>query len=539
MKKNCGCDLAMFTHLSGVAIRKLPLFITLFACIDLFAQLSQPARYEHEHKGSDHEFILIPMGEKGIALVRDTEKYEDGKKTWEVILLDSALQEKFNSKITVNQRMNILGHDYRDGNVYLLFHEPENAAQNLNLTEVLADQTIKQHTIKPEVNIHFTHFSVMKGKAIFGGYISKQPALLLYDISSEVLKIVPGISESNVELMDVRVNSNDTFNALLMAGRYSAKERKLIVKTFDETGVLLVDDMIPVEEGKTIIEAITSSLIHDEMIIIGVWTYNSGKQAAGVFSVVVDPFKEQVVNYYDFAQLSHFLEYLKPKRVAKIKAKAEERRRAGKNPEFRASLSVLKIDETPNGFSFLGEAYDPSSGYNRSNSPYGYSNPYSLYNPYGFPSYNFPSRYYNPYALPYNSPPVVSDTRMLSSAVLFFDALGKLTSDYSMKLPDIKVASKEQVSDYVSHHGIITMVSKDEKEITVKAYITESDTIKEAKVKPELKNKTEVIRSETRDDSSIRAWYGRFFYVYGYHTVRNEQEKKSRDVFYINKIKAE
>ncbi|MGC4022018.1 MAG: hypothetical protein QM734_08780 [Cyclobacteriaceae bacterium] len=82
----------------------------------------------------------------------------------------------------VEQRMNILGHEYRDGNIYLIFQDPEINGRTINLTEVnAATQSIKQHTFKPEVNMRFTNFIVVKGKAIFGGYITREPALLMYD----------------------------------------------------------------------------------------------------------------------------------------------------------------------------------------------------------------------------------------------------------------------------------------------------------------------------------------------------------------------
>ena len=46
----------------------------------IWSQIIQPACYERAHKESDHEFIIISLGEHGLALVRDTEKIDDGKK---------------------------------------------------------------------------------------------------------------------------------------------------------------------------------------------------------------------------------------------------------------------------------------------------------------------------------------------------------------------------------------------------------------------------------------------------------------------------
>jgi len=511
------------------------------ASFRLSAQITQPALYERSHKESDHSFLVISMGDKGIALIRDAEKFEGNKKSWEAIFLDSAFNESWTTKFEIDQRMNILGHDYRDGNVYLIFEEPENSGRQINLTEmILAERIVKQHQFKPDVTIRYTHFSVLKNKAVFGGYMMKEPTLLMYDLTNESTKVIPSTFLGKEELMDVRNNSNDTFNTLLVE-RDSKSVKKLIVRTYDSNGVLLVDDVIAIDENKTIIEAISSTLVHDELVVMGTWTYGSNKQAAGVFSVMVDPFNEQKVNYYDFAELNHFLDYLKPKKAAKVKAKAEWRKSIGKPPEFRVHLYPVKIEESKEGFSLLAEVYDPPTSYYnyRSTSPYG--NPYSYYpySPYGMSS--APYRYNNsPYGYPYGTNSTNgNDTRMIHSSLIFFDDHGKLVSDQSLKFSEIKLASKEQVSDFITFGTRTVMVCKQEKEIV--AQINESDgtVIQAEKIAPALKNQNETTRSESDENSAIRFWYGRYFYVYGYHKLKDNAEKNSRNVFYINKIKVD
>lgn len=513
----------------------------LLLASQLQAQISQPARYEREHKNNDHEFIIISMGVQGLALIRDTEKYENGKKNWEAVFLDSTLHETWATKIEVLQRMNILGHEYRQGHVYLIFQEADNVGRSLEITDFnVAEKTYAQHLFKPEVNIQFTQFSVLKTKAIFGGYIGKEPGLMMYDLSDETAKIIPGAFQPNVDLIDVRVNINETFNTLLVEGR-AHKEKKLVVRTFDSNGVMLVDDVIPIEEGKTIIEAVSSSLMRDEMAIIGTWTYGSNKQAAGIFSVIVDPFKDQAVNYYDFAMLNHFLDYLKPKRVAKIKAKADWRRSVGKPPEFRSFLASVKIEETSEGFSFLSEGYEASTYNYRNSYPYGYSPYYGPYSYYPAAFSPFPYRYYSPYypTTPYYPSPPSTEVKMTNTSVVFFDGQGKMVSDHSLSYPQIRLNSKDQVSDFLTYHGQTILVCKNVEDIIYKVCEKDGTPVKEEKIKPELKNPNETIRTENQDDSSIRKWYDRFFYVYGFQTLRDNIKKDTRHVFYINKVKVD
>src|SRR5690348_5616012 len=107
------------------------LIFGFFFSPSVLSQITQPARYELPHKGSDHEFIIISMGANGLALVRDTEKFDDSKRKWEVIFLDTLLQEKRHTKILVDQRMNILGHEYNEGNLYLIFQETQNPSHSV------------------------------------------------------------------------------------------------------------------------------------------------------------------------------------------------------------------------------------------------------------------------------------------------------------------------------------------------------------------------------------------------------------------------
>lgn len=524
--------------LSGIVLA-----LATTAPVNLLAQttppiLTQPIVYERSHKDSDRSFLVISLGDKGLALIRDTEKFEGNKKSWEAIFLDSALQESWTTKFEVDQRMNILGHDYHDGNVYLIFEEPENVGRQVNLIElILSERTVRQHKFKPDVAIRYTHFSVLKNKAVFGGYMMKEPTILMYDLTTEATKVIPGTFVMKEELMDVRNNSNDTFNALLIE-RNSKSVKKLIVRTYDSNGVLLVDDVIAIDEDKTIIEAISSSLVRDELVVMGTWTYGSAKQAAGIFSVMVDPFNEQKVNYYDFAELNHFLDYLKPKKAAKIKAKADWRKSVGKQPEFRAHLYPVKIEESKEGFSLLGEVYDPPSNSSFRNSPYGY---YPYYNPYAYSPYGFmssPYRYSTPYGYPYSTSSNANDTRMIHSSLIFFDDHGKLVSDQSLKFPEIKLESKEQVSDFITLGTRTVMVCKQEKEIFAQMNESDGTVIQAEKIMPALKNQNETAKSDS-DDTAIRFWYGRYFYVYGYHRVKDNAEKDTRNVFYINKIKVD
>jgi hypothetical protein len=100
------------------------------------AQLSQTARFEEKFKYSDGVFTLIPMKEEGLMLIRDKDKYEAGKKLWEVIALGTDLKEKKRIEFKVENRNKLLGYDYGQGKIFLLFRQGENEKSDLELIEI-------------------------------------------------------------------------------------------------------------------------------------------------------------------------------------------------------------------------------------------------------------------------------------------------------------------------------------------------------------------------------------------------------------------
>jgi hypothetical protein len=514
----------------------------LAAATSSWAQLTQPARYEKEQKSSYRDFTVISLEDQGIALIRDKQKYEHGENLWEVVLVDSALNEAWAMDMPIENRYNLIGHEYRDRVLYFLFRMGETDQGKLKIIKIDCKTGQKEeHNYEPELTIRLTHFNVVAAQVILAGYVSSQPTVLLYNLANDHAKVVPGLMLDDSELLDVRVNVNQTFNVLL-AERQSKSKKRLIAKTFDQEGALLLDDIVETDPSKSILTAFTSTLIRDELMIIGTWGEGTTKQASGVFSVQVDPYSEQQINFYDFAQLTHFLDYLSPKRAAKTKEKSDRRRQLGKTPEFKVAILPARIEETKQGFLFYAEAYysSTSQNSNRWNAGYPYNYPFS--NPYGFN--NYPYRLYNSpynYGYPFDSSfgsPTVQEAKMLHASLIEFDAKGNLVADHGLKLEDFKIFSPEQVSDFICGPTKCTLVFSKEKEIRVQVTQRDGVVLTDEKIAIHLKSPTETIKSDSEEIEAIRYWYGNFMFMYGYHTIKN-MEKGNRDVFFINKLKIE
>lgn len=500
------------------------------------AQVEQTARYEREHKSNDLDFILVPMGDQGITLIKDTDKYKEGKKLWEITLLDEDLTEVWTFEMDIEARLRLLGYDYKDDLVYLLFRTSEHEGGDLNLFTVHSTtREVNRFIIQQEVALKITHFCVLNRAMVLGGYVINDPAVLVYDLAKESLKIVPGFFSSETELLDLRANTNNTFNTLII-DRNKKEKKRLILKTFDASGALLFDDMIEIDARRSILSGITSTLINDELLITGTWTQGISKMASGIYSVMADPFSDQAIKFYDFGELENFLSYQSPKRVAKLKQKSVQAKNAGSIPDFKTYTSVIRVEEQPGAFALLTEVYQ--SNLNSSPNYPGFSNPYYYgggYSPYGYyPSMN---RYYNPPYQYNNNPGQVNDAKVLFSSLVVFDTQGNLINDYGLVLDEKKSDGLEQTTDFLFNKNEVAIVYKKEKEILVKHNKPGGSTIDT--LQTSFLKSGEIVRSDA-GNGRVRFWYQNYMYTWGYQRIRDvekQSEDPTRYVFYINKVR--
>ncbi len=514
------------------------LLVVLFA-LPGYAQLEQPARFEKIQKSSDDDFTVVSLKEDGIALFRETDKYKDGKHSWQVLLLDTALNLKVDTLLSVDREYSVIGYEHSSTGLTLLFQMGDFTKKKLILCTLnFQNFEITQTDIKTELDIRLTHFNCIGTNVLLGGYISNEPAIVLYEANNASVQIVPGFLQRNTELLDVRVNENNTFNAV-MVERNSNESKRIIFRTFDSHGKLLFEDTIEPDESRTIQTAICSSLKRDDIILLGTWGTRNTTRSYGFYATMINPFEEQKIVPNAFGELTHYLDYLKPKRAQKIKVKTKNAITSGKLYDYTNTVMPYKIIEHDKGFLALAENYSLVSAstptyYNNPASP-AWNNPYNSMNPY----YNmYPtSRLYRPHG--YSSTVAnEEEIKTYSSSLLSFNTKGVLDNDYSMKLEDVKISSLHQVTDANFHKGIIVFLYKKENTI----YFKRIDPINEEEVEEKqllkLRDSLDEFRSEEEDTGGVKHWYSEFFYAWGYQTIRNIQAEtdKTREVFYINKL---
>lgn len=505
-----------------------------------FAQILQPSRYEKEQETKDELFTVISLREHGIALLRATNEYSRNKRDWEIIVLDSGLQEKHTITFSIETRYPLAGYDVSGKNLYLLYRTGETNKNDFVLLDFNTDDTTTwhRHEIKPELDFQITHFASVSSSVILGGYVSNDPTVLLYDMKEKTIKVVPGFFQKNNELVDLRVNQNETFNVVLI-DRSVRAERKLIFRTYDRLGNLLLDDTVPIGDDRSLHTGITSELKREDLMVMGTWGDKQGKQALGFFTLPIDPFAEQKINYYYFGELENFLGYLNPKREERIKTNTVEDIREGRRPSFSAYVIPYRIAESAAGFMMLAEVYQPSNNTPNQNYQAGYpyyGNPYSYYNSF-FPGYYPGMRMYRPYQYG-NNVKSTNNVKTYQTALIAFDGQGKIKWDESIKLEDVERGSLEQVGDFYADKNSIVFMHKDESDLKISLIDRNAGTTTELTEKIKTLDPLDEIRKDTDAEGGVKFWTGNSFYAWGLQTLRNNTRKtnKTRDVFYINKI---
>ena len=503
-------------------------------------QISQTHRYERQQKNSDDYFNVISLKEEGLALFRERDKYKGTNKVWELILLDTALSEKSTLELEVNGRYKMIGYEVAPGQMYFLYRTGETTKNDFELIEVgLKDKIAEtaRYQIKPELDFKLTHFIKAGKNFVFGGYVNNEPAIILFELPTKHIRVIPGFFQKDTELVDLRTNQNQTFNTVLV-DRSTKENRKFVLRTFDESGKQLLEDIVPIEEDKSLQTGITSTLQREDLAVIGTWGERNSKQSVGFYFLDVNPFQEQPIKYLDFGQLTHYLDYLPAKRAERLKQNSQDDAKAGRIPNYMNYVTPFTVAEYQKGFILLAEVYTPVS----STSPY-YSNPYyynPYYNPYGFyPSgFYYPglSRMYRPYM--YNSGArTTSEIRTNSTAVISFGSDGKVHWDHSIKLDEMKMPGLEQVSDYLMKNDQLYFLYKKESDLKLKIVNLQDGQALENSIKVRTNDPIDEIRSEKEFEGGVRQWLPDAFYVWGYQAIRNTtQEDRVRDVFYIIKV---
>lgn len=502
----------------------LAIFLSLI-CIYANGQVEQPKRFEYELKPFENYFDVLILGEKGLVLFRQTDERNKQGREWEIIYLDSDLNEVWTKKYYFAYEYTLTGYAENDEKFYFLFFNEKTGKKHLELFEFDLEGYSPRHlTIENLFAIQLSEFEVTDSAAILGGYYNYRPVLIHYSFEKALPKVLPGVYNNRSELVHLRIHEDNSYT-VIMTERTSDKRYTLAVKTYDPGGDLVVNTLLQPEDGKHLIFGRVAKSDSDAQLVAGTYSERRSDYSRGLFIARLDTEGNQTINYYNYGDLENFFSYMKAKRQRRIKERIKRKKVKGKKIKFNYRLLVQEIIENEENGDYLmiGEAFYPKySHVSRRN-----------YNPY-YPeisSFNYYSpNYGNLYLEGY---------RYTHAVVIGFDEKGKLEWDNSFEITDVLSPTLDQyVNAHVGNNKIVLLYQY---ENVIRSKIIQGEEVVEGKSFDDIKLKFEddVADNSNFDVGGLEKWYGDYFITYGVQRIKNLKDagvRMKRRVFFINKL---
>ena len=480
--------------------------------------LLQPNRIEFEIGDKDEDFRIISAGEKGLLMIKQTRVRGEKGYIWELNLIDSVLNVVWIRPIVVPYGASYLGFDYNMGNFYMLFGKAQYKLEEMQVMQIsLANGLVSNYEISTVFPIQLTEFEVLGNTLIFGGYAQYRPVVMLYDMFRDQPRVLPGFYNTKSEIISIRTEDESRTFAVVLSEKTIKKKVTISLKTFTEAGDVLQTKALDTDEGKTLLDGISTEFDEGIQYIAGTYARQKSEYSRGLYLAKLQNGDQQFINYHNYADLENFFSYMRAKREQRVKDRIERKKIKGKKVKFNYRLLIHDIVERKDEYILIGEAYFPK---------------YSSYGSHSYGStYDFTaSNFVDPNFIGY---------RYTHAVVVGFDKKGNIIWDNSFEINDVlSLSLKENVQVSVEEDRIVLLYVY---ENVIRSKIVQKHEILEGKTFDpiELQFKADEIRDNNKDMEGLEKWFDGSFYAYGIQHIKNLTDndvKLNRRVFYINKV---
>jgi len=483
-----------------------------------FAQLEQPRRLEIVlDKAEKESFSVVSAEEQGIVLYREVRNKETRMEhKYQVILVDTALNKVWEKSYYIHLRYIQIGYEYAEDYFYLLFQRNiESLKADLFVLRInLHTQNAETFLIERDYAVELTDFEVVGNTLVFGGYSNNMPTVLAYKFGSPQTIVLPGFFNEKSEIQHLETDDDLKTLNVLVSFRTNNRMRSLSLKTFNEDGELLKNINLQPSEEKSLLFGRTISLDTDVDLVVGTYTRKRSDLSRGIFLARIESSGDQIINYYNYADLKNFFTYMKARRQKRIQERIKRRKIKGKKNRFHYHLLVHEVVQWEGKFIMVGEAFYPK---------YSHTSYYGGFSPYSYSNYGQAFEGYK-----------------YTHAVVFgFDRRGRLIWDNSFEIEDVTSYSLDQYVHISLSQEEMALLYMYENEIRTK--VIEGNDVVEGKTFNELKLSFEddIVEQDESEYGGLEKWYDGKLFAYGTQKIKNmaaDGIRSDREVFFINKI---
>lgn len=513
-------------------LRFIFVFLLLSTLVNAKAQLLQTARYEVEKKFYDNNFMVIPAKEKGIMLLRESdEKAKNAKgNVWQIISLDNNLVEQWDKLMVVEYKYLILGYDYFDGHLYLLFGEEFGGRKDVFKIVKIAkeDSSFEKFEATTELELQPTHLLINDEQLVLGGEINARLTFVAFNYKEDKMQVIPGFFNRKSIILDFNYNKEHQIYNILLAGKNASNRNELAIKSFNKDGNVFIDEKIEFDEE---IRALNGKVhIAEDMRVYYGGSYGgyNSYYSQGMYFGYLEGGEKPKIKFHTLTEFENIFDYMTERRAKKIRIKIEKGIERKKPYEFKTQLWVQDFYEQQDYFVLLSDIYRPE--YEKSTEVrYGSGLQYSD---------NDTNQKYTNYTSGITNADGSERIEYKEAILMLFNNEGKILADMSLSTPNAETLSLDKLSSSYVSSSNVSIVYKDENNIRYKLYDSNFDVTCDS-----LQNINVFVDGDesikmTDNEGRVEKWYDNHFFVWGYHRVTNQFDKK-RNVFYINKITIE
>ena len=469
-------------------------------------------------ESEDENFDVVSADEYGIVIYREVRNKETRmERKYQVILVDTALNKQWENSYYVHLKYIIRGFERFGRYFYLLFQRnTESLKADLYIMRIdLKTKANQTFLIEREYAMELTEFEVVGNTLIFGGYSNNIPTIICYEFGKPQPIVLPGIFAERTTIQHLEIDDDLRIFNVLTSFKTKDGGRSLSLKSFNESGDLIKNVNLQPSEDRSLLFGRTVKLDRNIELVVGTYTRKRSDISRGIFLARIDASGEQVINYYNYADLKNFFSYMKAKRQKRIEERIKRRKIKGKKNKFNYRLLVHDVVEWDGRYIMVGEAFYPR---------------YSSTSGYG--------SYYSYFGNQYQS--LFEGYKYTHAVVFGFDRRGRLIWDNSFEINDIESFTLDQFVHISMSDNDMALLYVYEDEIRTK--IIEGNDVLEGKTFNNLKLSfdDDIVSNSEAEYGGLEKWYGGNLFAYGNQKIKNlkdEGVRLNREVFFINKIR--
>ncbi|MBK6265393.1 hypothetical protein JKA74_10125 [Marivirga sp. S37H4] len=492
----------------------------IFFSLSVFSQITQPLRYEIEIDDFYDPYFIVSAEEKGIFIFKEMPKESTFKENvWEIIRLDTLLQEVDRQEIIIDKKFNFKGYDYQKGRFVMLFQEGRDYAEDLLFISFMADEFhIQTYIYDNLVPINLTEFEMKNDAVVFGGNVNTRAALMMYNFTAERGVVLPGFYNDRSSLLQIVTKSDDEWVRIITSERRYDKSYGITVRAYSTQGELMFTQNIDGEENISLTDGRIVDSSKGGDLLAGTYSTKRRRETSrGLYIADLSDPDEKEINFYNYADLDNFFNYMREKRKDRIKKRIARKKIKGKKLRFSYRLYVQDIVKQKDQNILIGEGYYPT-----------YTNSSSGFMPYSTDAF-----------MTRNSAQVFDGYKYTHAVLMGFNDEGKLLWDNSFEINDLKSFQLEKHIHLAFTEDQIIMLYLFKQQLKVK--VIKGQEIVEGKFSEDLKllYDDDEVKANNDELEGLENWYDNTFFAYGVNRVKNLRDNNielNRKVFFINKI---